>query len=295
VSIHPDTSLGAVSLTVRNLDQSLEFYETRLGLQQNSRSGNIARLGVPGRDLIVLTEAPHTRSYPRSTGLYHFAIRVPTRFDLARSLQRILNTKTAVQGFADHLVSEAIYLPDPDGIGIEIYCDRPREEWPYENGRLKMGTDPLDLDGLFGELAGQSDKWSVLHPDTTMGHMHLHVAQLNSAEAFYHDVLGFDLVLRYGPSASFLAAGGYHHHIGINTWAGVGAPPPPADASGLRWFSIELPDDEALRQVTGRIKEAGIELVENGVGHLVSDPSSNSILLTTKFDSWMGDDCGSQT
>ena len=285
MSIHPDTSLGAVSLTVRNLDQSLEFYETRLGLQQNSRSENIARLGVLGRDLIVLTEAPDARSYSRSTGLYHFAIRVPTRFDLACSLQRIVNTKTAVQGFADHLVSEAIYLPDPDGTGIEIYRDRPSEQWQYENGRLIMETDPLDLDGLLNELAGQPDNWNGLHPDTTMGHVHLHVAQLNSAEAFYRDVLGFDLVLRYGPSASFLAAGGYHHHIGINTWAGIGAPPPPVNSSGLRWYTVELPDGKSLKQVTDRIKKAEIELVEGGGGYMVRDPSSNGILLTTMKDS----------
>jgi catechol 2,3-dioxygenase len=282
VSIHPDTSLGAVSLTVRNIDQSLEFYETRLGLQQNRRSGNNARLGVPGRDLVMLTEDPLVRTISRTTGLYHFAIRVPTRLDLARSLQNIVNTKTAVQGFADHLVSEAIYLPDPDGIGIEIYCDRPREQWQYENGRLKMGTDPLDLDGLLGELSGQPNGWSGLHPDTTMGHMHLHVAQLDLAESFYHEILGFDLVLRYGSSASFLATGGYHHHIGINTWAGIGAPPPPANSSSLRWFSIELPDEEALHQVISRIEDVGIELAHTGSGHLVHDPSSNGILLTIK-------------
>ena len=285
MSIHPDTSLGAVALTVRNLVQSLEFYETSLGLQQNYRTGNIARLGVPGRDLLILTETPHARSYPRSTGLYHFAIRVPTRFDLARSLQRFDKTKTAVQGFADHFVSEAIYFSDPDGIGIEIYRDRPREQWQYEDGRLIMGTDPLDLDGLLSELTGQPDNWSGLHPDTIMGHMHLHVAQLDLAESFYHEILGFNLVLRYGPSASFLAAGGYHHHIGINTWAGVGAPPPPANSSGLHWFTVELPGHEALQEVTGRIKKAGIELLDASGGHLVRDPSSNGILLSIKNNS----------
>jgi catechol 2,3-dioxygenase len=214
--------------------------------------------------------------------LYHFAIKVPTRLDLALSLQRIFNTNTVVQGFADHLVSEAIYLPDPDGIGIEIYRDRPREEWLYENGHLKMGTDPLDLDGLFGELSDQPDNWFGLDPGTTIGHMHLHVAQLDLAESFYHEILGFDLVLRYGASASFLAASGYHHHIGINTWAGVGAPPPPANSSGLHWFRIELPDEEALQQVISRIEEAGIDLADTGRGHLIRDPSSNGILLTIK-------------
>jgi len=274
--------LGAVSLVVRNLEQSLEFYEAILGLRQNSRSENSTHLGIQGRDLVILTENPLARAYPHSTGLYHFAIRVPTRLDLARSLQRIVNTKTAVQGFADHLVSEAIYLPDPDGIGIEIYRDRLREQWQYENGHLKMGTDPLDLDGLFGELSDQPDNWSGLHPDTIMGHIHLHVTQLDLAESFYHEILGFDLVLRYGSSASFLATGGYHYHIGINTWAGAGAPPPPANSSGLRWFSIELPDEEALQQVISRIRGARIDLADAGSGRLVRDPSSNGILLSIK-------------
>ena len=282
MSIHPLSSLGPVYLTVRDLGQSVEFYEDQLGLQQNARNSGNVHLGVPGRDLIVLAENPNARSYPRTTGLYHFALLVPTRLELALALQRIVETKTAVQGFADHLVSEAIYLPDPDGIGIEIYRDRPRDQWQYENGRLKMGTDPLDLDGLLGELSGQPNGWSGLHPDTTMGHMHLHVAQLDLAESFYHEILGFDLVLRYGSSASFLATGGYHHHIGINTWAGIGAPPPPANSSSLRWFSIELPDEEALHQVISRIEDVGIELAHTGSGHLVHDPSSNGILLTIK-------------
>lgn len=285
MSIHPDTNLGAVSLTIRNLDRSLEFYQTRLGFQQNARNDNGAVLGVPGRDLVFLTENPNAQIYSHTTGLYHFAIRVPTRLDLARSLNQLAITKTAVQGFADHLVSEAIYLSDPDGIGIEIYRDRPREQWQYENGRLKMGTDPLDIESLLNELTEQPDNWNGLHPDTTMGHVHLHVAQLDSAEKFYRATVGFDLVLRYGPSASFLAAGGYHHHIGINTWAGVGAPPPPPDASGLRWFSIELPDDGALRQMIGRIAGAQIELLETDTGYLVRDPSSNGIMLAARNDS----------
>jgi len=237
---------------------------------------------VPGRDLIVLAENPNARSYPRTTGLYHFALLVPTRLELALALQRIVETKTAVQGFADHLVSEAIYLPDPDGIGIEIYRDRPRDQWQYENGRLKMGTDPLDIDGLLKELSDQPEIKNGLHPDTTMGHMHLHVSYLDSAEIFYRDILGFDLILRYGPSASFLSAGGYHHHIGINTWAGVGAQPPPPNATGMRWFSIALPDYGALQEEISRLNEKGIKWIETEEGFLLRDPSSNGILLTSK-------------
>jgi catechol 2,3-dioxygenase len=281
LSIHPLTSLGPVYLTVRDLSQSVEFYEDRLGLKQNSRSRDSVHLGVPGRDLVVLEENVDARPYPRTTGLYHFAIRVPTRLDLARSLQRIGDTQTVVQGFADHLVSEAIYLPDPDGIGVEIYRDRPRDQWRYENGRLKMGTDPLDIDGLLNELSNQPEVQTGLHTDTIMGHMHLYVSHLETAEIFYRDILGFDLISRYGPSASFLSAGGYHHHIGINTWAGVGISQPPANATGLRFFSVELPHDEAFQEVISRVGEKGVELVETERGFMLNDPSSNGILLTT--------------
>ncbi len=282
MSIHADTSLGAVHLTVQNLARSIDFYETSLGLKLRGRKGSKAQFGVEGRELLGLTEDPQARPYPRTTGLYHFALKVPSRLELARSLQRIVDNETAVQGFADHLVSEAIYLPDPDGNGIEIYHDRPRDQWQYENGRLKMGTDPLDLESLLGELNEQAKNASGMHPDTIMGHMHLHVAQLDPAEVFYRDVLGFDLVLRYGPSASFLAAGGYHHHIGLNTWAGVGAPPPPLHSSGLRYFVIEMPDDKALQEVKWRITQNEIELAETSRGFLVRDPSVNGILLTSK-------------
>lgn len=282
MSIHADTSLGAVHLTVQNLARSAAFYETSLGLKLRGLAGSKAQFGVKGRELLVLTEDPQARPYARTTGLYHFALKVPSRLELARALRRIVDSETAVQGFADHLVSEAIYLPDPDGNGIEIYRDRPREQWQYENGRLKMGTDPLDLENLLGELNRQPDDASGIHPETTMGHMHLHVSQLEPAEAFYREVLGFDLVLRYGPSASFLAAGGYHHHIGLNTWAGVGAPPPPLHSSGLRYFVIELPDDKALQEVARRITQNDVELAKTSRGLLVRDPSANGILLTSK-------------
>ena len=233
----------------------------------------------------MLKEDPAARTSPYSTGLYHFAIRVPSRLELARSLQRLVDTQTSVQGFADHLVSEAVYLSDPDDIGIEIYRDRPRAQWQYVNDQLKMATDPLDIDGILAELTGVPEDSTGLHPQTTMGHIHLRVAQISPAEDFYRDIIGFDLTLQYGPAASFLAAGGYHHHIGINTWTGVGLPPPKAHSTGLRWFTVRFHDNQELNRAVNRVRAAGMQLEKSGSGWLVHDPSSNGILLEAKNDS----------
>lgn len=278
-SIHPDTTIGAVHLTVLNLDRSLSFYQQALGFVVHRREGDTAHLGAGGPDLLVLTQRPDARRARGTTGLYHFAVLVPSRLELAQSLRRIDETRTPVQGFADHLVSEAIYLPDPDGNGIEIYRDRPRGEWPYDKGQLRMATDPLEVDGVLAELAGHDEPWRGLRPQTVIGHMHLHVADIAQAEAFYCGVLGFDLMLRYGSSASFVSAGGYHHHIGFNTWAGVGAPPPPPDAIGLRYFVVRLPNAIELSRVADRVRQAGVDMEESQEGMLVRDPSQNGVLL----------------
>lgn len=280
IPIHPATHIGAVHLTVADLDRSLAFYQRRLGFKLRDRSGATAFLGAGGPDIVVLTEQPGAQRAAGTTGLYHFAVLVPSRLELARVLRNISRTKTPVQGFGDHLVSEAIYLADPDGTGIEIYRDRPPEEWPRDDGgRIRMATDPLDIDSLLAELDGQPASWAGLHAQTMTGHIHLHVADLDQAEAFYGDVLGFSRVLRLGGSASFLSAGGYHHHVGINTWAGVGAPPPPAGALGLRWYTIRLPNSDELRKTVERVRDAGIPIEERADGYLIRDPSHNGIVL----------------
>lgn len=281
-TIHPETRLGRVHLVVTDLDRSLAFYQQSLGLQVHRRQDDVAWLGAGQADLLQLTGRPQARQVSRTTGLYHFALLLPSRLDLAQALRRIVETHTPVQGFADHLVSEAIYLADPDGNGIEIYRDRPRQEWQYENGRLKMTTDPLDVEGLLAELAGQSTAQTGLPPGTVLGHVHLHVNQIAQAEAFYGDILGFELMVRYGPTASFLAAGGYHHHLGINTWNGVGAPPPPADAVGLAWYEICLPDEAELNRVVDRARQAGLPLEAQPAGLLLRDPAQNGLVLTTR-------------
>ena len=278
--IDPGTAIGAVHLTISDLRRSVRFYETHLGFSVHRRDDRTAWLGAGGADLLILTQCETAPRVRGTTGLYHFAILVPSRADLARSLRRLVATDTIMQGAADHGVSEALYLADEDGNGIEIYRDRPRDQWPIVGGHLRMGADPFDLDALLTE-AGRADSAAGLPAGTTIGHVHLHVSRLEDAHAFYVDLLGFELMQRYGPSALFVAAGGYHHHIGLNTWAGVGAPPPPPGAIGLEHFVVMLPDDAARDSVVGRLTAAGIvpEPVEGGL--LVHDPAKNAILLKT--------------
>jgi catechol 2,3-dioxygenase len=248
------------------------------------RRGAEILLGVPGtrpeEALVVLTASPTAPRPKGTTGLYHLAILVPSRAHLAHALRRLVHTGTPLQGTADHGVSEAIYLADPDGNGIEIYRDRPRAQWPMLNGRLQMGVDPLDLDGLLDEP--DDDDSRGLAAGSTIGHVHLHVSDLTAAKQFYVDVLGFELMQRYGPSALFVSAGGYHHHVGLNTWAGVGAPPPPPGAIGLRHFSLRLPNQSALDDVAARLRAASTPVESVGEAIRATDPSSNAILLTVE-------------
>jgi catechol 2,3-dioxygenase len=280
-SIHPNTSIGAAHLTVADLERSRRFYVDVLGFRELERQGTTLTLTADGATpLLALTELPGAPPKPaRATGLYHFAILVPSRLDLARSLRRLAELRYPLSGASDHLVSEALYLNDPDGNGIEIYRDRPRAEWPRLNGQIRMATDPLDVDGILAELDRDDRPWDGLAPATTIGHMHLHVADLRAAEAFYHELLGFDIMLSFRGSALFLSAGGYHHHIGLNTWAGVGAPPAPPGSAGLRYFVVRLPNADALDAVLERVRAAGVATEETEAGVLVRDASGNALML----------------
>ena len=266
------------------MGRSIRFYEVHLGFSLLATRDGEAWLGIRGTAepaaILALSESPSAPHVSGTTGLYHFAILVPTRAHLARALRRLVDTRTRLQGAADHGVSEAIYLADPDGNGIEIYRDRPRADWPEVDGRLHMGVDPLDLDALLDEVDDRAS--SDLDAGTVVGHVHLHVAHLAPAKQFYVDVLGFELMQRYGPSALFVSAGGYHHHIGLNTWAGVGASPPPAGAIGLRYFTVKLPDRAALDQVGDRLRQARIPVEAIGEAILTKDPSSNAILFAAE-------------
>ncbi len=212
-----------------------------------------------------------------TTGLFHFAILVPSRFDLAQVLARFAATETRLSGAADHGVSEALYLSDPESNGIEIYRDRPSDEWPRTGGQLAMYTEALDLDALLGEAAAVAVESPTLPAGTTIGHVHLHVRDLAEAERFYVGVLGFEEMQRYGPSALFVSAGGYHHRVGLNTWQGEGAPAPPPDATGLRHFVIRLPDRPALERLGERLDRAGWAVETGGTGLSTRDPSGNAM------------------
>lgn len=249
-----DAHIGQVSLTVANLDGSIAFYRDVLGFRQVTREGSTASLGA-GRMLVELVEKRDAIPKPRrSAGLYHFAILVPSRAALGRSLRRLAAMNWPLTGASDHLVSEALYLDDPDGLGIEIYRDRPRPEWPRRDGQVLMATDPLDLGGVHDE-PGADAPWSGLDAATVIGHVHLHVPHLDAAEALYCGRIGFEPTVRGYPGALFVAAGGYHHHLGLNTWTGIGAPPPPEQAVGLRSFTIESPSlrSEAIVDESTRV------------------------------------------
>ena len=237
------TRPGAVHLKVADLERTGAFYSGPIGLLERSRSADEIRVGTATEDLFVLHARPGARRVRGTTGLFHAAIRVPERRDLALALRRLLDSGTRVEGFADHDVSEAIYLADPEGNGIEIYRDRPPTTWVREAGGLRMGTHPLDVEGLLAEARGEPA--SSAPAGTTIGHVHLHVRELAEAEAFWSGTFGFDVTARYPAQASFLSAGGYHHHLGANVWAGVGAPAAPEDARGLLFFEWVVPEGEA--------------------------------------------------
>lgn len=276
--IDPATTVGPVHLTVSDLDRSLAYYGSAIGLGEIERSGSRASLGAAGRELVVLTEVPGARPARHHTGLFHFALRVPDRPSLARWLAHAARDRVGLTGLSDHFVSEAIYMQDPDDHGIEIYSDRPREVWEGQVERLT--TLPLDVEDLIGELDDPaSEPFEGLPAGTDMGHIHLQVADVPDAIRFYRDLVGFDLMATYGTQAAFLGAGGYHHHVGANTWNSLGAPPPPEGSAALRSATIVLPTAEARERALARLADAGQEPEPHEDGVLVRDPSGNRLLL----------------
>ena len=282
-SIHPDTAMGVVRLTVSDLTRSRSFYQQVLGLNPyEAPDGAVAFGATEGRPLVALhadASAPPLNRY--RTGLFHLAILVPSRVDLALGLARLIQHRWPLDGASDHLVSEALYLSDPDGNGIEIYRDRPREQWRYSADQLQMATLPLDLQHLMGELEPAVGQQEHAPSGTRIGHVHLQVANLENAEAFYSGVLGFDVVVRGYPGALFVSAGGYHHHLGLNTWHSAGATAPEPEAVGLRSFDIVLPNDAELQRVSDRVMSAGLPTTPLAHGFLVHDPSGNAAVLRT--------------
>jgi catechol 2,3-dioxygenase len=288
-SINPATRVGTVSLNVASLENRLAFYQQVLGFQLHWRDGNKAGLGAGGADLLRLVEQPDFKRYGQVTGLYHFAILFPDRRELARAIARLFVLKYPNYP-TDHIMTKTTYLDDPEGNGIELYTESPEDgTWTLTNGiyetrradgSLSDGREPLDVNALLSHLK-EDDRLDVsIPPETRMGHIHLHVRNIQEAVDFYHGILGFDVMgIAKAFRMAFVSAGGYHHHIGLNTWQGEGAPPPPADALGLRYFTVELPDQNALDEVVARVEKAGIPANQTEDGLLLYDPSQNGVVL----------------
>jgi len=268
----PDAAhVGAVRLQVADLPRSLDYYQQVLGLSVLDRSLDTATLGTEGglRELVRLHAKPGIRSAPRggAFGLYHFAVLLPERAALGRFAAHLsrLNIRA---GAADHLVSESLYLTDPDGLGIEVYADRPRETWKARGREIAMAVDPLDVAGLIAEAGVVA--WESAPSETIIGHMHLHVGDLNRSEAFYHSALGFDKTLWSFSGALFLAAGGYHHHLGTNTWAA--GPAAADDQARLLEWELVVPDANAAAEAAASLDRGGYAVADTGGGWVVSDP-----------------------
>jgi catechol 2,3-dioxygenase len=270
--------LGPVHLTVTDLERSIRFYETSIGLHTHHPGDGEAVLSAGGEDLLVLVEQPGARRAGRHAGLYHFALLHPSRVELGRAAKRLIATRTPISGASDHNVSEAIYLPDPDGNGIELAVDRPRERWGDLSDPTAIGgPTPLDVQELLAPVTDEEPQ-AEAPPELKIGHLHLHVGDVERALGFWRDGIGFQVMTRF-PSAAFIAAGGYHHHLGLNTWRGEGVPPQPDGVVGLRLWTILLDDADQVAAVRGRVEAARAEVVERPGGFLARDPWRNAVAI----------------
>lgn len=286
-SIAAATGMGPVDLAVTDRDRAIRFYREYVGLTQLTGEGPGVRMGAAGREILVLHPGAERPVVPRTSGLYHFAIVVPDRRELARVVGRLARLRWD-QYPTDHVMTKANYLWDPDGNGIEIYTESPEDGTlgfangtfvAYDkDGRERSGRDPIDLDELFSHMQPDDQFDTPMPQGTKMGHVHLHVSDVEDALRFYHDLVGFD-VMGHVPGVGFVSAGGYHHHLGLNTWAGHGARPAPAGSAGLRRFTIELPTQSDLEDVAGRLEHGEVPLAEEEGGFSAVDPSANRVLF----------------
>ncbi|NEU32214.1 VOC family protein [bacterium LRH843] len=274
----PIMFVGQVNLKVQNLERAIEFYQKIIGFKVLEQTERKADLTADGKTVLLSIEQPDNvlPKQGRTTGLYHFAILLPKRSDLAEIVQHFVEVGMRL-GSADHLVSEALYLSDPDGNGIEIYVDRDPSEWDWNNGEVAMTTDPLNFPDLLSGVKEQS--WKGLPADTVMGHIHLHVSELKKTEEFYTKGLGFEVVNRFGPQALFISDGKYHHHIGLNTWNGIGAPAPSPQSVGLESFTLILPSEEKRNEIIAQLKDIGASFTDEKGSVIATDPSGNRIQL----------------
>ncbi|MGM7723134.1 VOC family protein [Metabacillus sp. Hm71] len=275
---HPNTYVSEVHLKISNLENSIQFYKEIIGLKVLNKSDKVAQLTADGKTtLIVLEEINHpVRNTGRKTGLYHLALLLPNRSELANVLYHLLKTGYPLQGASDHLVSEAIYLGDPDGNGIEIYADRPEDSWKKTDGTIEMATHPLDAENLLSKRS--NEPFSGLPVKTIMGHIHLQVSSIKESEEFYQ-ALGFRAVNRYGLQALFISTGGYHHHIGLNTWQSAGASAPAENEVGLKTFTVTFPSEDERKASIENLVKLGAEITHNDNHQITYDPSNNKIIL----------------
>jgi catechol 2,3-dioxygenase len=258
-------------LVVRDLAMVSSWYQQIMGLTPIEKTSSGETLGVAGRPLLTLTTEGNAAVAPRNApGLFHTAFLVPDRTELGRWLAHVAHNNVPLQGASDHLVSEAIYLGDPEGNGIEVYRDRPREEWNYiEDGMVKMATLPLDLQAIYD--AAPKDKWDGMADGTAIGHIHLQVSDIPQANAFFRDVLGLDLMATY-PGASFFASGKYHHHVGANIWNSRGAPKRQGNMTGLADYTVHFNDPAKLQAAVAKLDELEIPVTRNGATVSLIDP-----------------------
>ncbi|TRZ36102.1 VOC family protein [Niallia circulans] len=276
---YPNLYVEHITLKVKDLEKMISFYKEIIGFQILEQTDSKAALSADGKTALLhlekLEEAEDKRR--RTTGLYHFALLVPTREDLGAQLQHLLESGYPLQGASDHNVSEALYLGDPEGNGIEIYRDRAADEWAWDGEFVKMDTLQMDAQGVLD--SGSQLQWNGLPKETKMGHIHLHVAELAETADFYVKGLGFDIVQKYGTQAFFISTGKYHHHIGLNTWNGVGAPAPKETNPGMKYFDLKVPSHAAREEIAARLTDMNAEVKQDNNAYYVKDPSGNTIRL----------------
>jgi catechol 2,3-dioxygenase len=277
-TIDPDTTIGHLTLAVKNLEAQREFYLNVIGLTELDRQDHYVELGIRGKLLLSLEHHSGGKQHPRSPGLFHLAIRLPGSQELGQWLKHLLESQYPLRGAGDHLVSEALYITDPEGNDIEIYYDHPQDHWEYDEDGIKMDTLAVDLESLLSQAA--DTPFSGLTLGTLLGHIHLRVNDVKRAVEFYQDRIGFQLMALW-PGAGFLSAGGYHHHIGVNMWNSRGAQPAPADSLGLVSYIIFLPKLKSLEHLLNHLNTLNQKVEKQKEGWVLSDPSHNKIVLKT--------------
>lgn len=281
--------MGQISLTVANLDNQIEFYQKAMGFKLHWRENGKAGLGAGTADLLLLNEEPNLKKYRGVTGLYHVAYLFPNRRELAIAIGRLFALKYP-NAPTDHILTKTTYLDDLEGNGIELYCESPEDgTWTFKDGKFETyrkdgswsdGREALDVDALFDHIQEGDRLDAPVPPELKIGHVHLHVRDVDEAIDFYHGIIGFDVMGVAKPfQMGFVSAGGYHHHLGLNTWQGRGAPPPPPDAVGLRHFTIDIPSQAAYDEVVARVDAAGVPSNRTEAGLLLHDPSQNGVVL----------------